>query len=244
VKDEQMTLFGKPEPKKEEPKKAKWTDEDHKKYVKEFKAKQEAELRKSLSGPSVWNGATYTPQFVEQLLDVKDSDTTNIWRGLEGFDPTKTWDRIKWRKADHAAGRGDIIACIEVMEKEGKSHKEIVDILVKSKKRGLTVLFESWKHEDEWYLKEASEGLGTLSEAVQLQEKGSLTKGRYHDSDFSISWIEHLRRHEEDKQMWAKLIGIEYTVSVETQLLFKLAKELKEKINPETLPDKLLGRSS
>ena len=78
-----------------------------------------------------------------------------------------------------------------------------------------------------------------MSEAICLAERGLMTKTQW-SNYFDFRWIQNYIKHEKETENWMKLIGETYDEPVDLKEITKHEAMLRQKVNPETLPDKIL----
>jgi hypothetical protein len=82
-----------------------------------------------------------------------------------------------------------------------------------------------------------------LSEAICLAERGLMTKIKW-SNYFVFRWIQNYIKHEQETENWTKLIGETYDEPADLKEIIKQEAMLRQKVNPETLPDKILAAAT
>jgi hypothetical protein len=85
--------------------------------------------------------------------------------------------------------------------------------------------------------------LGKLSEAICLAERGLMTKTQW-SNYFDFRWIQTYIKHEQETENWTKLIGETYDEPADLKEIIKQEAMLRQKVNLETLPDKILAAAT
>ena len=61
---------------------------------------------------------------------------------------------------------------------------------------------------------------------------------------FDFRWIQNYIKHEKETENWTKLIGETYDEPADLKEIIKQEAMLRQKVNPETLPDKILATAT
>lgn len=61
---------------------------------------------------------------------------------------------------------------------------------------------------------------------------------------FVFRWIQNYIKHEQETENWTKLIGETYDEPADLKEIIKQEAMLRQKVNPETLPDKILAAAT